>query len=251
VTAGQLGGSGGGMPLEAGAALPRRGGVGRGRQVGAGDGDPRQAAAAAPDRPQAVVVLRDADTARAGPLLAEGAVAASPAAAQATVATGRPREPEARRWRPPTQRRASGAAMGTMTPPWVARGLVAGLLAALTFRPAALLLLSLADLAPPPSLGLKPVPPLTVPPVAFVALWGALWGCVLALLLPRRDRGRRYWLAGPLLGAALPTGAALAIVLASGGPGALAGAAAWVDVAVGLAVNAAWGLGLALFLAAL
>src|SRR5215213_8029528 len=101
--------------------------------------------------------------------------------------------------------RASGssAGLGVFTPPPVVRGLVAGAIAALTIRQGALLLASLADLAPPPSFALKAGPGQPLPQAASAALWGAFWGSLLALLLPRRDRGRRYWLAGLLLGAAL------------------------------------------------
>jgi hypothetical protein len=130
------------------------------------------------------------------------------------------------------------------TPPLAVRGLVAGALAALTVRQGALFLASLADLAAPPSFALKPGPGGLLPQAASAALWGALWGAALAVLLPRRGRGRRYWLTGLLLGAALPTSAALTLVAAGGGgwpPG-------WLEVAAGLLVEGAWGLGTALAL---
>ena len=129
----------------------------------------------------------------------------------------------------------------------VFRGLLAGLLAALTFGQGALFLLSLAGLVPPPSLSFKTDPGQVVPDIASAALWGAAWGAVLAPLLPRgRPRGRGYWVAATLLGAVLPTLAAwlVAVTLA----GAPSDGSGWLAVAAALLVNAAWGFGTALLL---
>lgn len=127
----------------------------------------------------------------------------------------------------------------------IVRGLVAGLLAAVTFQQAALVLLGYVRLIPPPSLGLKPGPGQFLPDLASAALWGAFWGAILACLLPRPRRGRGYWTAGVLLGAILPTLATLGTVAFGGDTlDASAGASAAVQ---GL-VNGAWGLGVAFFL---
>ena len=63
-------------------------------------------------------------------------------------------------------------------PPLVVRGILAGVAAALTFRHAALLVLSVPELVPAPSLSLKPAPQLAIPAIALVALWGGFWGAI-------------------------------------------------------------------------
>lgn len=136
------------------------------------------------------------------------------------------------------------AVAGTNRPPLVIRGAVAGMLAVLTFRQAALLILSLPGLTPPPSFGLKPSPGMVVPALAGVALWGALWGAFLALLLARCRAGRAYWTMGLVLGALLPTAVSVAAVLAAKGPAAFD----IVELLVGLVVNGAWGIGTAILL---
>src|SRR4051794_17997188 len=125
----------------------------------------------------------------------------------------------------------------------VLRGLLAGLLAAATFQQGALLILSLVGLAPPPSLGLKPDPTQVMPDIASAALWGA----VLAPLLPRgRPHGRGYWAAATLIGAVLPTAAAWAIAAALAGSSP--DGSDWLALVVAAVVNGAWGLGTALLL---
>src|SRR3954471_1639349 len=118
-------------------------------------------------------------------------------------------------WKPRRRRhRRPGLARAAI----LARGLLAGFLAAVTFQQGALLLLSLARLAPPPSLSLKPDPGQVMPDIVSAALWGAAWGAVLAPLLPRgRPRGRGYWAAAVLLGGPLPTLAAWVVTVGPAG----------------------------------
>jgi hypothetical protein len=104
-------------------------------------------------------------------------------------------------------------ASGMTPPPLVIRGILAGVAAALTFRHAALLVLSIPDLVPAPSFSLKPAPQLAIPAIALVALWGGFWGAILALLLAQFRRDRRYWPMAFLYGAVLLTAPSVAIVL--------------------------------------
>jgi hypothetical protein len=133
-------------------------------------------------------------------------------------------------------------ASGMTPPPLVIRGILAGVVAALTFRHAALLVLSIPDLVPAPSLSLKPAPQLAIPAVALLALWGT----ILALLLAQFRRDRSYWRMAFLYGAVLLTAPSVAIVLATEGWPALG--SAWPQLLAALVANGAWGVGTALFL---
>ncbi len=134
-------------------------------------------------------------------------------------------------------------------PPLVIRGILAGIIAALTFRHAALFVLSIPGLVPPPSFSLKPAPSLTVPAIALVALWGGLWGAILALLLARFRRERRYWHMAFLYGAVLLTLPSVTIVLVAHEQSAMS--VLWLELIVGLIVNGVWGVGTALILVVL
>ena len=133
-------------------------------------------------------------------------------------------------------------ASGMTPPPLVIRGILAGVAAALTFRHAALLLLSVPGLVPVPSFSLKPAPQLAIPAIALVALWGA----ILALLLAQFRRDRAYWGMAFLYGAVLLTAPSIAIVLTIEGWPALG--SAWLQLIAALVANGVWGAGTALFL---
>jgi hypothetical protein len=138
----------------------------------------------------------------------------------------------------------SQSLIGTTPPPLIVRGVLAGVASTLSFRQAAFLLLSVPGLVPAPSFGLKPSPGMVVPALAGAALWGALLGAALALVLSHCRAGRTYWLVAFLLGGLVPTALSFGAVLAANGPAAFD----WLDVLVGLVVNSAWGVGTALFL---
>ena len=137
-------------------------------------------------------------------------------------------------------------ASGMTPPPLVIRGILAGVAAALTFRHAALLVLSVPELVPAPSLSLRPAPQLAIPAVALLALWGGFWGAILALLLAQFRRDRSYWRMAFLYGAVLLTAPSVAIVLATEGWPALG--SAWPQLIAALVANGVWGVGTALFL---
>src|SRR6185295_4275502 len=89
---------------------------------------------------------------------------------------------------------------------------------------------------------MSPVPPLGVPSVISLAFWGGLWGLVMIPIIGYVRSGWMWWLAAGLFGAILPTIVAGAVVAPikkiklPRTPGI---------VILGLAVNAAWGLGTA------
>ena len=162
-----------------------------------------------------------------------------------------PVEPDRLTPEPRSGRRRKGypvaeLASGMTPPPLVIRGILAGVAAALTFRHAALLVLSVPELVPAPSLSLKPAPQLAIPAVALVALWGGFWGAILALLLAQFRRDRSYWRMAFLYGAVLLTAPSVAIVLTTEGWPALG--SAWLQLIAALVANGVWGVGTALFL---
>jgi len=117
---------------------------------------------------------------------------------------------------------------------------LAGFLATLVFHQIALAILHAAhftDRAPWP---MKAVPPFGVPQVISLAFWGGVWGIVMVLLLAKT---RMFLLASTIFGAILPTlVAGLVIAPLRHQPIPHSGKM----IALGLIVNAAWGLGTAL-----
>ena len=189
--------------------------------------------------PETLAAVRRALEDAGAPLTGRGAESPEPSLGQAV----RPDEPRLLRCRAAIRdwlRLLAAAA----APP--ARGFLAGLLAALTFRRATLFLLGPAGLGPPPSPGPKLDPDQSLLPLVTAALWGGACGSLLALLLPRRSRGVGYWIAGGLLGGAIPTLAAAALVAWSVGPAAIGSDR--LGAALAFLVNVAWGLGAAILL---
>lgn len=117
---------------------------------------------------------------------------------------------------------------------------LAGFLATLIFHQIALAILHaihFTDRAPWP---MKPVPPFGIPQVISLAFWGGVWGIVMVLALAKT---RAFLLASTLFGAILPTlVAGLVIAPLRHQPIPHSGKM----LALGLIVNAAWGLGTAL-----
>ncbi len=84
--------------------------------------------------------------------------------------------------------------------------------------------------------------PFGVPQLLSLSFWGGLWGILLGLLLARTRTSRAFWTIALLFGAIAPTLVAGFVVaplkgLPAGGGAKLA--------AIGLSVNAAWGVGTA------
>jgi hypothetical protein len=125
-------------------------------------------------------------------------------------------------------------------------GFVAGALATLLFHQSAWYLLSQAGVIPPdrPAWPLDPIPPFGAPSIVSKMFWGGLWGAGLALVLARIE-GSPYWIAWIVVGAIAPALVAMYVVPTIKG---LPVAELWPRAAVAGTVNAAWGLGTALFL---
>ena len=125
-------------------------------------------------------------------------------------------------------------------------GFIAGFAATLIFHQGAWFLLNQASVIPAdrPAWPLDAIPPFGLPSVISKALWGGLWGAVLALVLARLD-GTTYWIGWTVVGAlALTLVAFFVVPLIKAQPIP----ALWPRFGIGCLVNGAWGVGTALFL---
>jgi hypothetical protein len=127
-----------------------------------------------------------------------------------------------------------------------ASGFIAGFLAVLIFHQSVWYVLDLVGLIPPqrPAWPLDAIPPFGVPSVVSKAFWGGVWGALLAPIL-RGLSGRAYWTGWIVVSAVALTLVAFFVVppVKSEPIPAL-----WPRFFAALLVNAAWGLGTALFL---
>ena len=117
---------------------------------------------------------------------------------------------------------------------------LAGFVATLVFHQPVLWLLHLAGVTPRTPYVMRAVPPFGVPSVISLAFWGGVWGIIMIAAIAK---ARAFYLVAAIFGAVLPTLVA-AFVIAPlrhmpmpGNPAKL--------LAVGLIINAAWGLGTA------
>jgi hypothetical protein len=124
-------------------------------------------------------------------------------------------------------------------------GFVAGFVATLVFHQVALALLHAAHFVPNPAWSMRPVPPFGVPSVISLSFWGGVWGAIMIPIVDRQ-RGGAYYAFAILFGAIAPTLVAW-FVVAPLKHQPMAGG--WVPsrMMIGPIVNAAWGLGTALF----
>ncbi|MDX1805089.1 MAG: hypothetical protein R3292_13540 [Alcanivorax sp.] len=123
----------------------------------------------------------------------------------------------------------------------VIKGFFAGFFSTLLFHQGLLAIFYWFDLVPVAPYNWQPVAPFDVPKVVSLAFWGGVWGLALWGLF-RRFQGWRYWLVAIVLGAIGPTVVAMTVVFPL--KGMQVTMATWM---VGLLLNGAWGLGLALF----
>ena len=132
---------------------------------------------------------------------------------------------------------------GTL-PRWLVVGFVSGAVSVLVFHQGIAALLHALELTARAPYSMARTAPWGVPQLWSLVFWGGVWGAVLAATLARLD-GARLVIASTVFGAVLPTLVAWFVVAAlKGQPLAAGGEPA--AMAVGLTVNAAWGLGTAI-----
>jgi hypothetical protein len=130
---------------------------------------------------------------------------------------------------------------------WIVIGAVSGAVSVLLFHQGLAALLHALELNARAPYSLQPTRPLGVPALWSIVFWGGVWGAVLAATLGRLE-GARLLLAALVFGAILPTLVAWFAVAPLKGLPVAAGFAP-MAMAVGVMVNAAWGLGTGIGLA--
>jgi hypothetical protein len=122
---------------------------------------------------------------------------------------------------------------------------LAGLLATPVFHQVTLAILHAAGAVPFAPFNMAPTKPFGVPDWMSLSFWGGIWGVLFQLTLPRWFKGTRYWVAAIVAGGILPTLVFMFVVwpLKVGGmvPDFIG------FFIIGFILNAAWGLGWALF----
>jgi hypothetical protein len=132
------------------------------------------------------------------------------------------------------------------SPVSLALAFAAGFLAVLTFYQAVFLLLHFGGVIPIPPFSMRPMPPFGVPEVLSQSFWGGAWGIVFLLIMPRFFSGTSYWVASAVIGGLALTLVYMFVVvpLKTGAlPPNMVGL-----FAIGWLLNAAWGIGWAVFL---
>jgi len=140
-------------------------------------------------------------------------------------------------------RKSSG---GELSPATLAIAFVAGVLAVLVFHQILLLVFYLPGVIPVAPFSMMPTAPFTVPEVISSSFWGGVWGIVFVLMLPRFFRGTSYWLASAITGGVALTVVYMFVVVPLK-TGAMPPEMVGLFI-VGFLLNAAWGIGWALFL---
>lgn len=128
---------------------------------------------------------------------------------------------------------------------WI-KAFIGGFLATLIFHQGVYFLMAQAAPVPAPPFNMAPTEPLGIPAVFSLAFWGGVWGIPIWALI-RNLFGGRYWLRAAVLGALGPTAVFLFVVSPLKGGAFAAGWDPKIIIA-GLILNAAWGIGLALFM---
>lgn len=124
----------------------------------------------------------------------------------------------------------------------------AGFVAVLVFHQGMLSMLAAGGLTDRAIFPSGPTWPLGLPQIWSIAFWGGLWGIAFALLRPRLpSTGAAHWVAAAAFGAVAPT-LVNWFVVAPLKSLPLAAGWAFAPMLTGVLVNAAWGVGTALFL---
>lgn len=126
-------------------------------------------------------------------------------------------------------------------------GFIAGFLAVLTFHQAMVGILHATDVIGGAPFSLTPVPPFRVPLLIDLCFWGGVWGLAFAFVV--------RWVPGSALiqGILLGIAAVLAahLLVAPLGGGSITQGWEFHGIAVSLAINCFWGIGVALLLPSL
>jgi hypothetical protein len=123
---------------------------------------------------------------------------------------------------------------------------IAGVVAVPVFHQILLGLLHMAGIVPFAPFDWAPTKPFGVPSWISISFWGGVWGVVFALTVRRWFSGVAYWIASAVIGGVALTLVFMFVVvpLKSGGlPSNMVGL-----FIIGFLLNAAWGIGWALFL---
>lgn len=137
---------------------------------------------------------------------------------------------------------ASGTSLSAAT---LVTGFIAGVIAVPVFHQLLLGLLHLAGIVPIAPFNLAPTKPFGVPSIVSISFWGGVWGVVFVLTVARWFSGIGYWIASAIIGGVALTLVAAFIVwpLKFGSlPPNLGGL-----FVIGFLLNAAWGIGWAVF----
>jgi hypothetical protein len=132
-------------------------------------------------------------------------------------------------------------------PRWLIIGFVAGFVSVLVFHQGVFAILHQLQITPRAPYSMSHTAPFGVPQLWSIAFWGGVWGVLLAASFARLDDARLI-IASIIFGAILPTLVAWFVVSPLKGHPVAAGFAP-AGMAIGVVVNAAWGLGTGIGLA--
>jgi len=124
---------------------------------------------------------------------------------------------------------------------WLVVGFLSGAVSVLACHQVTAALLHVIGITPRVPYSMQPTQPLGVAQMWSLVFWGGVWGVLLAAALRRYADGALV-IAATIFGAILPSLVAWTVVAALKGQ-PLFGGGAPKALAVGLLVNAAWGLG--------
>ena len=126
------------------------------------------------------------------------------------------------------------------------KAFVAGFVSTLVFHQGLLTLFYLAAVVPRTPYDLRPVPPLGIPAVISLALWGGAWGVAIWPFL-KNVNGPAYWVRALVISAIASGSVTLFIVSPLKGMPMAGGWNPKVIVST-LTLNGTWGLGMALLM---
>lgn len=132
----------------------------------------------------------------------------------------------------------------------IIKAFIAGFIAVLTFHQGLVWLLDFQGIIQATPWDMTPAPPFALPAVVSAALFGGLWGILLWLLI-RNAEAAGYYVGAVILGGVFLSLVALTLVIwLQNGHDVQAMIDTWTlhRIGVVLAVNGAWGLGVAVFM---